>query len=49
MKPSTIRAAGTWWKRLNRKPPGWDSPGRFWGRMAQAVFLGLVFWYIRSR
>lgn len=36
-------------RRFVSKPPGWDEPANWLGRMAMAVVMGLIFYWVRSR
>lgn len=56
LDPDEYRQAGTEpppklnaWQKLNAKPPGWDSPGAWVGRMIVAVIMGLGLLWVRSR
>lgn len=35
------------WKRLNEKPPGWDEPRNYFGRLFAALFMGLGLFAVR--
>lgn len=36
-------------RRFFAKPPGWDAPGNWAARMAAAVVMGLVYYFVRRR
>lgn len=42
-----VKSIGIWWLRLNERPSNWHNPKRYWGRVAMATAIGVIYYAIR--